>query len=139
MKKELWIASVMVSVLVLAAGAPAWAGLLGDDQASPSDVPAPSCCAEPVKPCCPPPACCCAKPGKCCCPLVEVPLELCHPCTGCKIVIPVCVPKCVAKCPPEVHCRKALIGVQVTRYRWPGGPVVKVRFFAHGGYKVHVH
>ncbi len=106
------------------------------------------CCPRTCKPChvrchpCAPRRCkpCGCRPCKpCCCEKVTVELEMCHPCTGCKITVPVCLPKCVAKCPPEVKCRKPLVGVQVRRYRWPGGPVVKVRFFADGTYKVHVH
>jgi hypothetical protein len=72
--------------------------------------------------CCPPP------------PPVEVVLQVCHPCTGCKHDIAVCVPACCVDA-PCVHFEKTLIGCGKTVFDWKCGHRVVVRY-TRGGYRV---
>lgn len=77
--------------------------------------------------CCPPP------------PPVPVVLEVCHPCTGCKHQIEVCIPACCAAETPEVCFRNTLFGHGKTVFSWSCGHTVTVRYPSHGGYRVAQH
>jgi len=76
---------------------------------------------------CPPP---CPPP-----PPVKIILEVCHPCTGCKYEVPVCIPACCIG-EPCVHFEKTLIGYGKTVFEWKCGHTVIVRFPHSGGYRV---
>ena len=73
--------------------------------------------------CCPPP------------PPIEVVLQVCHPCTGCKYDVHVCVPACCVDT-PCVHFEKTLIGYGKTVFEWQSGHKVIVRYPHSGGYRV---
>jgi hypothetical protein len=74
--------------------------------------------------CCPPP------------PPIHVILQVCHPCTGCKYEVPVCLPACCCG-EPCVHFDRTLIGYGKTVYEWKCGHKVVIRFPHSGGYTVH--
>ena len=73
--------------------------------------------------CCPPP------------PAVPVVLQVCHPCTGCKIDVPVCIPACCVDA-PCVRFQPTLIGDGKTVFSWQCGHEVVVRYTHNGGYRV---
>jgi hypothetical protein len=73
--------------------------------------------------CCPPP------------PPIPVVLEVCHPCTGCKYEVPVCVPACCTDT-PCVKFEKTLVGYGKTVFTWKSGHTVVVRYPHTGGYRV---
>lgn len=100
-----------------------------------SDAPSGDCC-EPA-PCCPAP-CISYCDRSCsfkCSPRKETCLDVCDPCTGCTVNVPVCIPCCTEGC-PDVCCRKALFGASVVTYRWCNGFEVAVRFTRCGDIKV---
>jgi hypothetical protein len=93
--------------------------------------------------CCEPAACC---PQPCisycdrscsfkCSPRKESCIEVCDPCTGCKISVPVCLPECTEGC-PDVCGRRALFGASVVTYRWCNGFEAVVRITRCGDIKV---
>jgi hypothetical protein len=106
----LFAAFVTLACFVGLAGDTHAAGLLHKD-----------CCAPPP---CPPP------------PPIHVILEVCHPCTGCKFEVPVCLPACCCG-EPCVNFSKTLIGYGKTTYEWKCGHKVVIRFPHNGGYTVH--
>ena len=66
----------------------------------------------------------------CCDPCLEpikTTLTVCHPCTGCKIEVPVCLPGCCTG-DPAVCDRGTLIGAGLTRFDWCCGFSVVVRY-----------
>lgn len=63
----------------------------------------------------------------CCGNLVTFALPVCHPCTGCRTEVEVCLPDCCTGA-PEVFSRKTLIGCGLTRFTWCCGHSVTVRF-----------
>ena len=71
-----------------------------------------------------------------CPPPVPIVLQVCHPCTGCKYDVEVCVPPCCVTEPPRVCFQKTLIGDGKTVYSWSCGHSVTVRYTHGGGYKV---
>lgn len=73
-------------------------------------------------PACPPP------------PPQHIVLQVCHPCTGCTIDVPVCVPACCTGA-PTVCFRNTLIGNGKTVFEWCCGYQVVVRY-THCGYRV---
>lgn len=72
---------------------------------------------------------------KCPPPTKEVILEVCHPCTGCKYEIPVCIPCCCCGA-PSVCFKKTIFGYGKMTFEWECGHTVVVRFPHCGGYKV---
>jgi hypothetical protein len=68
-------------------------------------------------------------------PPIQVILEVCHPCTGCKYEVPVCVPACCTDT-PCVHFERTLIGYGKTVFEWQSGHRVIVRYPPGGGYRV---
>ncbi|MDA7979565.1 MAG: hypothetical protein MPJ50_12435 [Pirellulales bacterium] len=80
-------------------------------------------------PCCAPRICYGNSPRPCCCTeLVTVMLDVCHPCTGCPIQVPVCVPcDCVAT-PPAACDQGTLFGAGRTVFTWCCGYKVVVRY-----------
>lgn len=68
-------------------------------------------------------------------PPIHVVLEVCHPCTGCKYDVMVCIPACCTDVPCVSHHR-TLIGAGKTVYEWKSGHTVVVRFPSDGGYRV---
>lgn len=80
-------------------------------------------CRRDCAPSCPPP------------PPQHLVLQVCHPCTGCKYDIPVCVPACCTG-EPCVHFERTLIGHGKTVFRWQCGHTVVVRYTHGGGYRV---
>lgn len=96
----------------------------------------PNCCV-PV-----PPACCessCYRPcvnyvDRSCCrscdscqPPIKQTLTFCHPCTGCKVAVDVCLPACCKGC-PQVYERCTLIGCGAVTYQWCCGFSATLRF-----------
>jgi len=63
----------------------------------------------------------------CCGNLVTFVLPVCHPCTGCRTEVEVCLPDCCDGA-PEVFSRKTLIGCGLTRFTWCCGHSVTIRF-----------
>lgn len=93
-------------------------------------------CCDPA-PACPPP-CISYCDRSCsfkCSPRMETVLDVCDPCTGCRVAVPVCIPECTEGC-PEVCGRRALFGASVVTYRWCNGFEVAVRFTRCGDIKV---
>ena len=95
----------------------------------------PSCC-EPAPVCAPvccPPKICYRDKTRCnpccdpCAPKIQTVLNVCDPCTGCPVAVPVCLPGCCTDC-PEVCGRGALFGRGVVTYRWCNGFTATVRF-----------
>lgn len=97
----------------------------------------PSCCVpEPAScyqvPCCKPNVCyqyrgcrsVCCDP---CQPKIKQTLTFCHPCTGCKVAVDVCLPGCCTGC-PKVSQRCTLIGCGAVTYQWCCGFSATVRF-----------
>lgn len=80
---------------------------------------------------CPPP---CAPPP--CCEMKTITVEVCHPCTCCKIPVELCIPACCDDC-PLVRERCTLIGCGLIRYDWCCGYTAIIRFDRCGGYTVH--
>jgi hypothetical protein len=76
-------------------------------------------CCEP----CPPP------------PRIQVVLQVCHPCTGCKIDVPVCIPACCIGA-PCARFQRTLVGEGKTVFIWQCGYEVVVRYTHNGGYRV---
>lgn len=68
-------------------------------------------------------------------PPVTVILPVCHPCTGCRYDVPVCIPACCVGA-PCVRFERTLIGAGRTVYEWPTGYQVVVRYQKDGGYRV---
>jgi hypothetical protein len=68
-------------------------------------------------------------------PTQKVVLEVCHPKTGCKIEVPVCIP-CCCQGAPCVHFEPTLIGPGRTVFTWACGHEVIVRYSICGGYRV---
>jgi hypothetical protein len=68
-------------------------------------------------------------------PTQKVVLEVCHPKTGCKLEVPVCIP-CCCQGPPCVRFEPTLIGPGRTVFTWPCGHEVIVRYGICGGYRV---
>ncbi|MFO0965208.1 MAG: hypothetical protein U0793_06440 [Gemmataceae bacterium] len=68
-------------------------------------------------------------------PPQQIILSVCHPCTGCKYDVPVCIPACVAGA-PCVHFERTLIGHGRTVFDWPCGYQVVIRYPHSGGYRV---
>lgn len=100
-----------------------------------SDAPPGDCC-EPAA-CCPQP-CISYRDHSCsfkCSPRKEICLDVCDPCTGCTINVPVCVPCCTEGC-PDVCCRRALFGASVVTYRWCNGFEAVIRITRCGDIKV---
>lgn len=62
-------------------------------------------------------------------------LSVCHPCTGCKHDVPVCIPGCVVGV-PCVNFERTLIGCGKTVYEWPCGHRVIIRYQNGGGVRV---
>jgi hypothetical protein len=62
-------------------------------------------------------------------------LQVCHPCTGCKYEVPVCIPACCTG-EPCVRFEKTLIGYGKTVFEWSCGHKVIVRYPHGGGYRV---
>lgn len=89
-------------------------------------VTAPAMAHHPAPNCCPPP------------PPRTVILQVCHPCTNCKIDIPVCVPACCVDV-PKVCFERTLIGSGKTVFEWCCGHRVVVRYHHNGGYRVVQH
>ncbi len=58
---------------------------------------------------------------------VPLALKVCHPCTGCPVLVPVCVPACCTGC-PQVFSRGALVGQGLVRFTWCCGFSATVRF-----------
>jgi len=108
--KRVLICGLMIVVAGLASASSADAGIFG------------RCC---PKPCCEPP------------PPVETTLYVCHPCTGCKVPVTVCVPACCATEAPAVCSRRALIGKELTTFSYCCGFEVKVRWDHCGKPVVH--
>lgn len=54
-------------------------------------------------------------------------LSVCHPCTGCRTEVEVCVPDCCTGT-PEVFSRDTLIGCGLVRFTWCCGHSVTIRF-----------
>jgi hypothetical protein len=77
------------------------------------------CCRD----CCPPP------------PPQKVVLQVCHPCTGCKYNVPVCIPACCTGA-PTVCYQDTIVGDGKVVFQWCCGHKVIVRFPACGGYRV---
>jgi hypothetical protein len=71
-------------------------------------------------------------------PTQQVVLEVCHPRTGCKLQVPVCVPLCCQGA-PCVRFQHTLLGPGMTVFSWPCGYQVAVRYTHGGGYKVSAH
>lgn len=98
----------------------------------------PNCCE--VKKCCDPcityhrlglrRVCCdpCLKP-------IKQVLSVCHPATGCKVEVPICIPGCCDDC-PEVCKRRTLFGCGAKTYRWCCGFSATIRFAANGDIRV---
>lgn len=101
LSKRAWVWGLMILAASLATSGQAEAGLFS------------RLC---PKPCCAPP------------PPVEVTLLVCHPCTGCKVPVTVCVPACCATEQPAVCSRAAIIGKQLTTFSYCCGYEVKVRW-----------
>jgi hypothetical protein len=80
-------------------------------------------CRRDCPPSCPPP------------PPLKLVLEVCHPCTGCKYEVPVCVPACCVG-EPCVRFERTLIGYGKTVFEWQCGHRVVVRYPHAGGYRV---
>lgn len=100
----------------------------------------PSCCA-------PAPKCCSHRHGlfrrrcrECCTPppSIKQTLTFCHPCTGCKVHVDVCIPGCCTG-PPRVCYRDTIIGCGMYTYEWCCGHTVKVRFLKCGDVRVRQH
>jgi hypothetical protein len=72
-----------------------------------------------------------------CCPKQTIVLQVCHPCTGCKIDVPVCISAC-CQGTPCVSFHHTLIGAGKTVFTWPCGCEVVVRYQACGGHRVIV-
>jgi hypothetical protein len=76
-----------------------------------------------------------ARHGDSCCdpcePTVVQTLVVCHPCTGCKHSIEVCLPACCTG-EPCVYERCTLFGCGATMYEWDCGARVVVRFWRNG-------
>jgi len=70
-----------------------------------------------------------------CLPPIKQRLTFCHPCTGCKVSVDVCIPGECTDC-PLVTCRNTLFGSGLVRYDWCCGYSVIIRFTAHGGVRV---
>ena len=68
-------------------------------------------------------------------PKQEVILQVCHPCTGCKYDVPVCIP-CCCQGPPTACFHKTLFGNGKMVFEWACGHTVVVRFPACGGIRV---
>jgi hypothetical protein len=83
-------------------------------------------CRRDCAPACPPP------PPP---PPIKLILEVCHPCTGCKYEVPVCLPACCVG-EPCVHFENTLIGYGKTVFEWKCGHQVVVRYPHGGGYRV---
>ncbi len=62
-------------------------------------------------------------------------VEVCHPGTGCKHVVDLCLPCCCTGA-PCVTQRCTLIGCGLVRYDWCCGCTVVIRFDRCGGYRV---
>jgi hypothetical protein len=75
--------------------------------------------------CCPPPP-----------PPEPILLHVCHPCTGCKYEVQVCVPACCVQEAPRVCFQNTLIGNGKTVFSWSNGHTVTIRYPASGGYRV---
>lgn len=75
-----------------------------------------------------------------CCepPPQKVILQVCHPCTGCKYEVPVCIPACCTGV-PSVCFQNTLIGNGKTVFTWNNGYTVVVRYPHGGGYRVIQH
>ena len=75
--------------------------------------------------------------GRCrdCAPPINVVLKVCHPCTGCKYDVKVCIPACCTDT-PCVSDHHTLIGDGKTVYEWKCGHKIIVRFPHGGGYRV---
>ena len=86
---------------------------------------APTADAHGRRDCCPPP------------PKQTIVLQVCHPCTGCKIDVPVCISACCQGV-PCVHFERTLIGAGKTVFSWPCGCEVVVRYQSCGGHRVIV-
>jgi hypothetical protein len=69
-------------------------------------------------------------------PPIKLVLQVCHPCTGCKIEIPVCLPACCIG-EPCVRFQDTIIGEGKTVFEWKCGHKVVVRYTHSGGYHVH--
>lgn len=76
---------------------------------------------------CPPP---CPPP-----PPITVILPVCHPCTGCKLEVPVCIPACVQGVPCS-RFERTIIGCGRTVFCWPCGYTVTIRYQRCGDYRV---
>ena len=68
-------------------------------------------------------------------PQVPIVLEVCHPKTGCPLLVSVCVPAC-CQGPPCVRHQHTLIGAGKTTFTWACGHEVTVRYTHGGGYRV---
>jgi hypothetical protein len=68
-------------------------------------------------------------------PTQNVVLEVCHPKTGCKIDVPVCIP-CCCQGPPCVRFEHTLLGHGRTVFTWQCGYEVAVRYTCCGGIRV---
>lgn len=101
----------------------------------------PNCCAPVPAVCCNTPCCrpnvCYVERGcrKVCCdpcqPPIKQTLTFCHPCTGCKVAVDVCLPGCCTGC-PQVSERCTLIGCGAVTYQWCCGFSATVRFARSG-------
>lgn len=84
---------------------------------------------------------CCGKvcyangPRKSCASYTTV-LLVCHPCTGCKMPVEVCLPACCTG-EPDIRCRRTVFGCGQTKYTWCCGYGVVLRFKKCGDVVVH--
>ena len=65
----------------------------------------------------------------------KVVLVVCHPCTGCKHDVAVCIPACCQGTPKGCF-ERTLIGQGKTVFEWSCGHQVVVRYHHDGGYRV---
>jgi len=70
-------------------------------------------------------------------PKQTIVLQVCHPCTGCTIDVPVCISACCQGA-PCVHFERTLIGAGRTVFTWTCGCEVVVRYQCCGGHRVIV-
>lgn len=93
-------------------------------------APVPACCVS--VPCCKPNVCykyCGLRKACCdpCLPPIKQTLTFCHPCTGCKVDVDLCLPGCCTGCPKVCH-RRTLIGCGAVTYEWCCGVSATIRF-----------
>lgn len=70
-----------------------------------------------------------------CCDTITRTLTVCHPCTGCKLNVDVCVPACCTDCPCESF-RRTVFGCGASTFRFCCGYAVVIRYQRCGSVRV---